>query len=170
MGAIPVGIRGTESLAELVQSALSEESHRHVAVTDMEVEGAGPIPAESLMGIEELLDMPAFREVLSEGLDFRMRTSGEEGFEAIIVRFFAAALNQLAAGAGQAAFEGVRALSGREARPVRLKLVWGKLLNGAEQETRVGHGDQQVKGGVLGDLVEQGGGVMLGIGQNQGTR
>jgi hypothetical protein len=43
-------------------------------------------------------------------------------------------------------------------------LVRGNLLKGLEQETRVGHGDQQVKGGVLGDRVEEGRGVMFGIG------
>ena len=63
-------------MAELVQSGLSDQSHRHVAVTDIEVEGAGPVPAERLMGIEEFLDMPAFGKVLGEGLDFRMRPSG----------------------------------------------------------------------------------------------
>jgi len=55
------GLEGdAETLTELVGGRLSDERHRHLSVADMEVEGSGAIPTESLIGLEELFDVPAF--------------------------------------------------------------------------------------------------------------
>jgi hypothetical protein len=59
-----------ETLTELGTSSLSEESHGHLAVTDVEVLCACAMPAEGLIGAEELLTVPTFGVFNGEWIQF----------------------------------------------------------------------------------------------------
>ena len=69
MRGIPGSKGSTEALAELVGGGLSDESQGHLAVPDMEVEGSGAVPAERLIGLEELFNVPAFGIVVTKEWD-----------------------------------------------------------------------------------------------------
>jgi hypothetical protein len=55
---VPRGERFSQSAAQLVKRGLSNQGHRHLAVADVEVQSSSAFPAERLMSIEELLDVP----------------------------------------------------------------------------------------------------------------
>jgi hypothetical protein len=79
VGSIPGGERMAEALAELVAGGLGDEGHRHLPEANIEVEGAGAFPAESLLGIEEFLDMPALGVVDGQVDDLVAIAGSEEG-------------------------------------------------------------------------------------------
>lgn len=70
MPGLPVRERGAESLSELMSGGLSEKCHGHVAVADVEILSACAIPAQGLLCVKELLDVPAFWELDGEGFEF----------------------------------------------------------------------------------------------------
>ena len=106
------------------------------------------------MSVEEFLDMPAFWEMEGEVLDRARVARCQEGLELIVVGFLSDPLDELEEG-GLAIFQGVGDLGGGQPGPLRLEWVSGDLLEDFELGAVVGHGDQQVKRGVLADMVKQ---------------
>jgi hypothetical protein len=56
---------------------LGQQGHAHLSVTDVEVQRAGMPPAEGLMGVEELLHVPAFGKLTGQGI-YRVAVRGGE--------------------------------------------------------------------------------------------
>ena len=48
MGGVPTGDRFAESLPQLRDEGLGDQGEGHVAVSNVEVEGSGPVPAQSV--------------------------------------------------------------------------------------------------------------------------
>jgi len=77
-----------------MNGGLRKQGHGHLAITNVQVQRVSALPAESLMGVEELLDMPTLGEVECEVVDFII-VAGAEGLDAradavwtILVEFF----------------------------------------------------------------------------------
>jgi hypothetical protein len=60
----------SQPLAQPMDRRLSDQGHRHLAITDVEIAGPCPVPAQGLKGVEELLDMPTLGEFAGQRLDF----------------------------------------------------------------------------------------------------
>jgi len=166
-----LGIPGAEGLAEalasLVEDGLGDECEGHGAVADVEVEGAGAVPTEGLVGVEEFFDVPALGEIGGQAMELVALGGAEEAFELVVVGDFAAALDQLVIERRMGG-EGKRALGGGKAGPVAREVIGG---NGAElglAGKAVGHGEEQIEGGVGGDVFDQVGRVVFGVGKHQG--
>ena len=62
---IPGAKRFTESAPEPVNSGLGHQGHGHLSVADVQVHRTCSLPAERLIGIEKLFNMPTFGKILS---------------------------------------------------------------------------------------------------------
>lgn len=139
---IPGGKGIAESLAELVAYSLGNESGGHLAEADIEVHGASALPAERLVGIEELLDVPALRIIDGQVDDLVAITSGKEGLEMEVGGAFSGPLDQLAVGRFGVLLEVERAMSGCPSRPPGLELLLRDSLERSGQALGVAHGHQ----------------------------
>ena len=92
---IPLGIGFAEALSELMKSRLRHEGHAHVSVADMEIEGAGAVPSQRLVGVEEFFDVPSFGIIVDEGGEFLGVAGAGEPLVVIGGGFFAAPLYEL---------------------------------------------------------------------------
>lgn len=63
---VPGGVWRAETLSELMDDGLGEEGHSHLSVADVEIESSRAVPAELLVEVEELFDVPAFWVLESE--------------------------------------------------------------------------------------------------------
>src|SRR6516225_1581796 len=70
-----------QPLAELIARRLSDQGHRHLAIADVEVAGPRPVPAQGLMGIEELLHVPPLGEFAGQLLDLIAVAGRQERIE-----------------------------------------------------------------------------------------
>src|SRR4029078_4639059 len=97
MSRIPTSKWIANSLPELMNHRLGEQGHSHLAVADVQVEGASPLPTEVLIELEKLLDMPAFGKLLGHGLHFRAVGTTKKALELIFLGTLAGALHKLKA-------------------------------------------------------------------------
>src|SRR5689334_20908382 len=120
MSRIPTSKWISNSLPELMNHRLGEQGHSHLAVADVQVEGASPLPTEVLIELEKLLDMPAFGELLSHCWQLRTIGATKKALELILLGPLAGALHKLKApdliGPDQ-----VRVLGCRVTSPLRLE-------------------------------------------------
>ncbi len=137
---IPGGKRISEALAELVACSLGNESSGHLTEANIEVHGAGALPAELLIGIEELLDMPALRIMNGQVDDFVAITSGEEGLMMEVGGAFPGPLDQLTVGCFGVLLEVKGAMSRGPSRPLGLELLMWDCLERSSQAFGVAHG------------------------------
>ena len=167
MGRIPARGRLAESWPQLRHDGLGQQGERHVAVSNVEVKGPGAVPAESLFGVEELFGVPTLGEVLGQGGDFLAVGGGQEGVELPLFGSFPETLDELNERPASAPSELVRPFGGGVAGPVT-----GERLgrHGAQlplEGRLVGHGHQQVEGGLFVNVIEQLGCEMFRIGQDE---
>ena len=92
---VPLPVRMTKALPELVDSCLRNQGEVHLAVPDVEVHCAGAIPAERLLGVEELFDMPSPGIIDRERFDLVPVAGRHESFEVPIIATLFVALDQL---------------------------------------------------------------------------
>src|SRR5262245_40437046 len=119
MRCIPLVEGRAQALAQLVDEALGNQGHGHLARTDVKVQGAGAFPAQVLIEAEELLDVPALWEVGAQGSDLAARASAGEALEVKLLGAFAGALNVTVARIGQGAAPWMEGFGGnREASPL----------------------------------------------------
>lgn len=168
VGGIPLAERLAQSLAELIEGGLGEEGEAHLAVADMEVEGAGALPAQGLVVVKELLDVPAFGEVDDETFDLVASIVGaKEPLEVIVGGPLAAALDPLGQwGSTRAANE--RTAGGRQTGPLRAEGVGRQALPLATVIGLLRHGDQERPALPGAHLIEQLEGEVFAVGQDQG--
>jgi len=168
VGGIPPAEGLTQTLTQLMEDGLSHEGERHLAVANMEVEGAGALPAQGLVVVEELLDVPAFGEIEDEALDFIALVVGaKESFEVVVGGPFATALDPLGqCGAVRAAIEG--STGGGQAGPLRAERLRWQALPLATIVPLLGHGNQEGPTLAGAHLIEQLEGEVFTVGQDQG--
>ena len=169
MGGVPVSEGRTQALAELMHDRLGHQRQGHVPVADVEVEGARPLPAQSLVEFEELFDMPPLRIMDAQIEHFRAIGCRQEGFIIEVLGCFSRALDNLIEVLGRILAPAKRLLGSGEARPTRGKLAgqqFGVLLPAG---LLVGHRHQQVKGGFQANLFDQLAIEVLAIGHQQRT-
>ncbi len=99
VGSIPGGEGRAEALAEWGADGLGDERQGPLPEANIKVEGAGALPAESLIGVEEFLDMPALGIVNSQVDDLVAIARSEEGLIGESLGIFTGALDELAVGA-----------------------------------------------------------------------
>src|SRR6266511_1935542 len=98
MGGLPMEVRFAQAFAQLVQSGLSQERQAHVPITDVKVESARSAPAQFLVIVEELFDMPAFWEIGDQALQSVALAGAHEALVLILGGLFPGALDQLVEG------------------------------------------------------------------------
>lgn len=123
VGSVPGGEGRAEALAELVTNGLGNERHRHLAEANIEVQGAGTFPAEFLIGIEELLDMPALGIMDRQVENLIAIARSEESFVVKSVGILSGALDELAVGGFGMMLEVKGAVGGSPPGPPRLKIL-----------------------------------------------
>lgn len=85
---VPLCEGRAQALAQLVHESLRNHRQGHLAIADVQVEGAGPLPAEGLIELKKLLDVPTIRVVLGEVEQFGAVAGGEERLVEILRGFF----------------------------------------------------------------------------------
>jgi len=117
MGGIPGGEGRAQALPELMDCRLGHQGQRHVPVTNVQVEGARPLPAQSLVEFEKLLDMPALRIMDAQVGDLGTGRGGQEGFIMKVLRSFTRSLDDFVERAGRAAAPAKKAVWWWQSRP-----------------------------------------------------
>ncbi len=97
---VPAGPRCSQALAQLVKRGLGNQSEAHVALADISIEGAGPLPAQGLMDIEELFDVPELGEMQGEIVNFGGVAGAQKRLVIERVGRFSGALDDLKVGTG----------------------------------------------------------------------
>src|SRR5262249_3566748 len=97
MGRIPTFKGIANSLPELMNHRLGEQSHGHLAIADVEVESAGALPTQILIELEKLFDVPALGKVLRHGFDLGSVRATKKALELIFLRALTGALHELIA-------------------------------------------------------------------------
>ena len=154
-----------QSLTHLMNGRLGQEGHAHLSITDVEIEGPGPLPAKGLVELKKFFDMPALWIMDREILDFVSIDGREKRFKIIILRPFSVALNKavirlLAAAVAQAKGFLGRGITG----PAAVKALRVKGLGTEFGCVLRWHRDQQFKRGLQMNVINQFGGVMLAVG------
>ena len=108
-----------QPLAKLIDRRLGDQGHRHLAITNVEIARPRPVPAQRLMGVEELLHMPSLGKFAGQLLDLVAIAGREERVEAVLLRPLPLPLDVLVERPGLAVLRGVCQLRGRIARPPR---------------------------------------------------
>src|SRR6266496_4153425 len=101
-----------------MDGSLGHQHHCQVTVADIEVEGSGAVPAQSLIEFKELLDVPTLRIVPGQGGNLRTLGSAQEALVVMIFFAAAAALNVLVVKGLGLGLETVRLDSGGVAGPM----------------------------------------------------
>jgi len=150
----------------LVDDRLGEERHGHMAIADVEVVRTSPIPSEGLIGVEKLLNVPAFGIVTSESVGFIVVSRGQEGLESPVGWMLPQALHELKKGLPLRVGKLEGQLGSGKASPMPAEAFRrdeGELFAHSRLHR---HGHQQVKLRVLVDLIEEVLGEVLGVGQH----
>ena len=165
MGRVPVSIRRTKVLTELMDHRLGHQRHRHLPVPDVEILGSRTLPTQGLVRIEELLYMPTFGEFITQHpYDVSVRR-GHERLVRVVVRPFTEALHHLPEGPRLAAPRSVGTRQRRITRPVR-----GEGFVCERAELLRTHGHQQIQMRLALQMVQQFRGEVFGIRQDQRLR
>ncbi len=125
VGGVPDGAGIAEALVELMADGLGDERQGHLTESDVEVEGAGAFPAEGLIGVKELLDMPALGVVDGQVEDLVAIAGSAEGLVVEVGGSFPGALDELAVGGLGMVLEVKGTMGGGPSRPARLKVLRG---------------------------------------------
>ena len=138
-----------------------------MAIADVEVVRASPVPSEGLIGVEKLLNVPSFGIVTGESIGFIVVSSGQECLESPVVGMLPQSLHELKEGRRVSVGELAGQLGSGKASPTSHEACRrdeGELLahSGVHR-----HGHQQVKLRVLVDLIEEFLGEVLCVGQDQ---
>ena len=59
-------------------AAWASRHHAEMSIANVEIEGAGAVPAQRLIELEELLDVPTLRKVLGQGGNFASAARAQE--------------------------------------------------------------------------------------------
>src|SRR3990172_12427571 len=129
MRGIPLIKGRAEPLSQHEACGLSDQGHRHLPITDIQIQGACAMPSQSLVVIEKLLNVPSLRVMDRELFQFISIASTEEGFKVVIFWAFPFALNELVVGALMAPHHRVRLLGGRIPCPMPMKRFIRNLMN-----------------------------------------
>lgn len=165
---IPLAEGFSEALAQLVNGGLGEQSHGHLSVADVEIEGSGALPAEGLIEFEEFFDMPALGIGNGEILDFIAIGSGQERLVVIVLGALSAALNEsIARLAGTAVAHAEGRFGSRIASPSRMEGICLEVF-AAGFGRRGWHGHEQIEAGFFADPVDEFGAVMFAVGHYEG--
>ena len=70
MNRLPLVERRAQALAELVEERLGQQGQSHLPEADVEIQGAGALPAEGLLETVKLLEVPTIGKVLGQGRHF----------------------------------------------------------------------------------------------------
>lgn len=167
MAGVPVGDRLADSLPQLMNGRLGNEGHGGLSVADVQVKGAGAFPSQRLIGIEEFFDMPALWKLLGKNLNFVTERGAYKRVEMIVLRAFAATLDNLVQLKFGALAELVGALGGGETAPPFDELLGRYALQLFFLLRRVGHGGEEIKRGLVKHMVEQFFRAVFFIGQHQ---
>ena len=142
-----------------------------MAIADIEVERASPLPTQRLVEFEELLHMPALGVMDAQVCHLGAIGCGQERLEVEILGFFSRALDDFIERAfgflcGVLA-PGKRPLGGGKASPARSELAGGQLGVLFVALFLVGHGHQQIKRGFQLDLLDEISVEVFAIGHEQ---
>src|SRR6266568_72965 len=139
-----------------------------MTVADIEVERSGAVPAQSLIELEELLDLPSLRIVLGESGNLRTLGSAQEALVVMIFFAAAAALNVLVVKGLGLGLEMVR-LNGRGvARPMFCKGSGGNFVPALDRIGISRHSAEQVEELLLAHGGEEFLAIVLLVGEDQG--
>lgn len=166
MSGIPRAEGIAQPLTELMDGRLSDESQGHLSVSDMEIEGAGPIPPEGLVGMEEFFNMPPFGIVFDEDLKFVAIPCGNEAFALIFILFFSAALHDLVEGKGTLFGELKREFSRCQSGPSMNEGFRGDMGHAFALRWGIGDRGDEAEGSLFGYVSKQFYGEMFFIRQN----
>src|SRR6266550_5989489 len=151
-----------------MDQALCHQGQGHLSQADVKVQGAGTFPAQVLIEAEELFDVPAIREVDGQGWYFQASPGAGEALEVIILGAFAGALNVTVAWIGQGAAPGLESFGGDgKAGPMRDEHLLGQSSVVLLEIFGMAQRDQQIKRGVLTNVVQQFHCEVLDIGNNE---
>jgi hypothetical protein len=122
-----------------MNSGLSKKGHGHVAVSDMEIEGAGAVPSEGLVGVEEFFHMPPSRVLFDEGLNFIAILCRDKPSELVRLSGFPAPLDDLVEG-GMIRFAELKwECGGRQSSPSMREGFRGEMAHSFALLGRVEH-------------------------------
>ena len=139
MASIPGCERISESFTQLIGNSLSNKGHRHLAKSDIEVQGAGSFPAEILVGIEEFLDVPSLGIMDTEVQDFVAIMSGKESIVLEVGWIFSGALNELVIRGFGEILEAKGEVSCGPSCPMALEICRGQGSHGSHQRFGFAH-------------------------------
>jgi len=166
MGGLPVDEGFPQALAQLMEAGLGQEGEGHAPVADVEIMGAGLLPAEFLMVVKKFLDMPAFGKIGDEAFGAVERSRADKALVLILGGLFPGALDPLIE-RRQIVQARQRLLRQGQTSPLRGK---GRLRQGREPlfEARLfGHGHQEVEGLVPAEPIEQFPREMFAVSQDE---
>src|SRR6266436_347265 len=136
----------------------------------MKDEGARALPAQVLIETKELLNMPTIRKLGRESWHFRARSRTAEALEVILLRCFAGALDVAVASLGTSCAPRMERLGGdRITGPVAEERLIGQSLVLFLQRLGLAQRSQQIKHGVLSDVIEQFHREVFDIGHDEGA-
>ena len=167
VGSVPLCHGVTDPPTQLVQHGLGHQSQCHLPVSDVKVQSSSALPAEFLIRVEELFNMPSLRILVRQGFDFIAVAGGQVGAEAPHLGCFSRTLHELVV-SGWALGQAVGKFTRSEAGPTWNELFGGDGLELPLERTGVGHGDEELEVGLAMNLVDQLGGEVFGIGEDQG--
>lgn len=169
MRGIPGCERMVQTSAELMAGGLCEERHGCLGVADMEVESSGAFPAHLLIGVKEFFDVPSLGKIQGEGFDLVSEASRQEGFEVNFLGCFSGALDELAIDVVRGIAEGEIPVGGGPSGPAGHKAVGRDFAQGFLEGFGVGHGGEEVEGGVAQGPLEERLDGMFVVGKDEGA-
>src|SRR5512136_2604068 len=99
MGGIPLIHGRSEPLSHHEAGCLSNQGHRHLPITDIQIHGSCTMPPQRLVVFKKLLNVPSFRVMDRKVLYFISITGTEKCLVIVILGAFAVTLNKLVIGA-----------------------------------------------------------------------
>src|SRR5208283_820757 len=164
---VPTRRGWSKPLAKPIDRRLSDQPHRHLAITNVEIACPCTIPTQCLVSIEEFLHMPSLGEFSGQLLNLVAIAGREECVEAVFLRPFPLPLDVLVERPGVAVLRRVCQLRGRIARPPRLEHLWRQCPQLGTQDRSVQHRYQKVEFRLGLDLIQKLDGEVFRIGQDQ---
>src|SRR5208283_4179113 len=110
---VPTRRGWSKPLAKPIDRRLSDQPHRHLAITNVEIACPCTIPTQCLVSIEEFLHMPSLGEFSGQLLNLVAIAGREECVEAVFLRPFPLPLDVLVERPGVAVLRRVCQLRGR---------------------------------------------------------
>src|SRR5208337_4953331 len=124
---VPARSRWRKPLAKPIDRRLSDQGHRHLPITNVEIAGPCPVPAQCLMGIEELFHVPPLGKSSSQLLSLFAVHGREERLEVVLLGPLSLPLNVLVERSCLAVLGGVGQLRRCITRPTRPERLRGQF-------------------------------------------